>query len=78
MIIARGCLAEQEEGTVYYDYGSIIIPQGMTSPDKIYFFNREQVDDLRMKGYINEAEKEFASNYDTSMAGCPYPKEEVE
>jgi hypothetical protein len=34
------------------------------SPEAVYFFNREDVDQVVHEGYVNEEEKQFSDSYD--------------
>ena len=61
MIITRGALIEENGQEAYFDYGSVIVPHGMVTPEHLYFFNRENVEEVIFKGYANEAEHAFAS-----------------
>ncbi|HEO7924484.1 TPA: DUF4176 domain-containing protein, partial [Streptococcus agalactiae] len=53
-------------------------PQGMVSPENVYFFNAENVEEVIFKGFENEAEKDFQSNYETMIEQSIYPKGNVE
>lgn len=78
MIITRGALVEQGGGEAYYDYGSVIIPFGMSTPDQVYFFNRDNVEKVIFEGYINESEEEYASMYDLNIEKSGVPKASVD
>ena len=43
MIVTRAAIIEEDGVEVYFDYGSVLIPQGMVSPENVYFFNAENV-----------------------------------
>ncbi|MDR1017215.1 MAG: DUF4176 domain-containing protein [Lachnospiraceae bacterium] len=64
VIIARGTLTKMNGKTVYYDYGGVLIPEGLSTPENVYFFNRENVKEVIFMGYENDDEKEFQSKYD--------------
>lgn len=77
MIITRGTLIEENGSEAYFDYGSVIIPHGMSTPDQVYFFNRENIETIIFEGYVNEAEQLFASKYDLNISNAGYPKASV-
>lgn len=64
MIISRASIVGESGEQVYYDYGSVLIPQGMLQPEAVYFFNKENVEKVVYRGYENDDEKKFAENYD--------------
>ncbi|MCC9763181.1 DUF4176 domain-containing protein [Streptococcus agalactiae] len=78
MIVTRAAIIEEDGVEVYFDYGSVLIPQGMVSPENVYFFNAENVEEVIFKGFENEAEKDFQSNYETMIEQSIYPKGNVE
>lgn len=78
MIITRGAIVEENNQEEYFDYGSVIIPQGMVTPEQVYFFNRENVDKVIFSGYINADEKEFEMNYDSYIRQSGLTKARVD
>ena len=79
MIVSRASVIEVDDGkggakSVYFDYGSVVIPNGMQTPDTLFFFNRENVKDVLFEGYRNEDEKEFEEHYDIWMKSSDIPK----
>ena len=79
MIVSRASVIEVEDGqggtkSVYFDYGSVVIPNGMQTPDNLFFFNRENVKEVLFEGYRNEDEKAFEEHYDTWMKSAEVPK----
>lgn len=73
MIVARGSIVENNREEVYFDYGAVLIPQGMLAPEAVYFFNKDNVETIIFEGFKNEQEIEFEKNYDSmiSKANCP-------
>ena len=51
MIIARATIVNSGISEVYYDYGAVLIPQGMISPEEVYFFNKENVEEIIFIGF---------------------------
>ncbi|KZK05427.1 putative EsaC protein -like (Listeria type 3) [Lactococcus cremoris] len=74
MIIARASVVEQKGEQVYYDYGAVLIPQGMMQPEAVYFFNEENVEKIVFEGYENNDEKIFSQNYHEMVAQSKVPK----
>ncbi|EKJ3581708.1 TPA: DUF4176 domain-containing protein [Enterococcus faecalis] len=64
MIVSRAIIIEENKQDCYYDYGAVLIPEGMSTPEAVYFFNKENVGDIIFRGYENEEEKQYASQYD--------------
>ena len=67
MIVSQASVIEVEDGqggtkSVYFDCGSVVIPNGRQTPDNLFFFNRENV-----KVYRNEDEEAFEEHYETWM-----------
>lgn len=56
----------------------MIIPFGMSTPDQVYFFNRDNVKKVIFEGYINESEEEYASMYDLNIEKSVIPKASVD
>ncbi|AND78919.1 MULTISPECIES: DUF4176 domain-containing protein [Streptococcus] len=82
MIISRGSTIEELDNhngkrMVYYDYGSVVIPNGMQSPDTVFFFNRENVKSVLFEGYRNDAEVHFTNHYDSWVQASTVPKGKI-
>lgn len=77
MIIARASIVEEARKQVYYDYGAVLIPQGMVSPEAVYFFNKENVAQVVFEGFRNKEEDEFESRYDSILDHSDYTKGSV-
>lgn len=43
MIISRAALFENNRELGYFDYSSVIYPEGMTEGDKLVFFNLKRI-----------------------------------
>ena len=77
MIVTRASIVEDNGKEVYFDYGSVLIPQGMVSPESVYFFNKENVGEVLFKGFENDAEIQFAEQYDLMISKTNIPKCEI-
>ena len=78
MIISRATVVEDRGKEVYFDYGAVLIPQGMISPEAVYFFNRENIEKIIFKGFENAEEQQFAENYDFMLEKANVEKGSVE
>ena len=74
LIITRASVVVENGEEIYYDYGAVLIPQGMMTPDNVFFFNRENVQKIVFRGFENDVERQFASQYDKMIEQSPYPK----
>jgi len=66
MILNRGPIvpSEEKEGTgIMYDYSGCFYPQGM-DPNKVFYFNEENIDKIVFEGYKDEEEERFQEIYD--------------
>lgn len=60
MIVARMPLTNNlEDETVYYDYGAVLIPQGLVSSDEVLMFNSGQISKVGFRGFIDAVEQDF-------------------
>lgn len=62
MILNRGCKLQQNDEEVFFDYSAAIYPLGM-NPEKIYYFNQEDIDKVVFEGYRDEDEERFVELY---------------
>lgn len=77
MIVSRATVVEDDGKEVYFDYGAVLIPQGMVSPETVYFFNRENVEKIIFKGFENYDEQQFAKQYDSMLENANISKGNV-
>ncbi len=77
LIVARASVVQEAFSEVYYDYGAVVIPQGLTSPEEVFFFNRENIDEVVFIGYCNASEQLFAASYDDMIAKTKIQKGDV-
>ncbi|MCX0355980.1 DUF4176 domain-containing protein [Clostridium perfringens] len=74
MIVTRASIVQLDDKEVYFDYGSVLTPHGMISPESVYFFNKEQVGEVLFKGFEDDAEIQFAEQYDLMISKTNIPK----
>ena len=62
MILNRGPQAKVEDQLTLFDYSASPYPMGMT-PDRVMFFNSEEIDKVLFEGYFDEDEVRFQEIY---------------
>ena len=77
LIVSRASIVRETFSEVYYDYGAVVVPQGLTSPEEVFFFNRENIDEVMFVGYSNASEQLFATSYDDMIAQTKIPRGEL-
>lgn len=71
MILNRGAVVEQDDRQVYFDYTGALYPEGL-NPEQVYYFNREDIDEVIWEGYSDSDEKRYVELYEkwlTSING---------
>ena len=71
MILNRGAVVEQDDTQVYFDYTGALYPEGL-NPEQVYYFNREDIDEVIWEGHSDSDEKRYVELYEkwlTSING---------
>ena len=71
MILNRGAVVDQDDTQVYFDYTGALYPAGL-NPEQVYYFNREDIDEVIWEGYSDSDEKRYVELYEkwlTSING---------
>ena len=71
MILNRGAVVEQDDTQVYFDYTGALYPEGL-NPEQVYYFNREDIDEVIWEGHSDSDEKRYMELYEkwlTSING---------
>lgn len=71
MILNRGAVVEQDDTQVYFDYTGALYPEGL-NPVQVYYFNREDIDEVIWEGHSDSDEKRYVELYEkwlTSING---------
>ncbi len=50
MVVARGLVAKNGEGHIYFDYGGVPYPEGIVD-DKMAYFQHESINKIVFEGY---------------------------
>ena len=77
MIVGRAQLFNNNGTIGYFDYSSVLYPQGIINNSEFLFFNDEDVEEVVFEGYRNESEIAFAEAYEAEIAKTSYPKLKV-
>ena len=62
VIIGCGMIVNQEGTDVVFDYTGSVFPDGL-NPEEIYYFNKEDVDEVIFEGYRNDEEERYVKLY---------------
>ena len=62
VIIGRRMIVNQEGTDVVFDYTDSVFPDGL-NPEEIYYFNKEDVDEVIFEGYRNDEEERYVKLY---------------
>lgn len=63
MILNRGPLVEQGSEKVFFDYTGALYPAGL-DPDQVFYFNKEDIDEVVFEGFKDEDEQRFVTLYE--------------
>lgn len=70
LIIARGINTKQGDQAVFFDYGAVLYPEGLTG-DRMAYFNHDAVSKVVFYGYDDEDSKICANNINDYLAATP-------
>lgn len=73
MILNRAPLYNKDGVIGYFDYSACIYPTGKVE-EKVYFFNKENIEKVYFEGFKDEQEKLFQENYEEKIKNVNYPK----
>ncbi|MDI9590537.1 MAG: DUF4176 domain-containing protein [Acidobacteriota bacterium] len=73
MIIARGVVVKQPDGSFYYDYGSCLWPEGLLG-DRVAYFNRDAIHKVVSRGYADGDDELMQENLAESLKKVHVPK----
>lgn len=65
MIIGIG--QKQVDTDKLWDYAGCVFPEGYLSPDKVFLFNHEQIEQVYMIGYQDKEQLEFLAKVNAYM-----------
>lgn len=70
LIVARGINTRQNGETVFFDYGAVLYPDGLTS-DRMAYFNHEAISRVLFYGYDDEENRNCCDNINRYLANNP-------
>ncbi|KRM22320.1 DUF4176 domain-containing protein [Latilactobacillus graminis] len=77
MIISRVPLTKGNKGeNVYFDYGAVLVPQGLQSSDEIIMFNHEQIETIGFMGFIDINEQQYVDEMPKIIGESGYVRAE--
>lgn len=70
LIIARGINTKQGNQTVFFDYGAVLYPEGLTG-DRMAYFDHDAVNKVVFYGYDDEDSKTCSENINNYLIANP-------
>lgn len=70
IIISRGINVRRNDEVLFFDYGGVLFPDGLTS-DQMAYFNHDGVDKVVFEGYNDDDSKMFAENINRFLLKNP-------
>lgn len=70
LIIARGINTKQGDQTVFFDYGAVLYPEGLTG-DRMAYFDHDAVNKVVFYGYDDEGSKTCSENINNYLIANP-------
>lgn len=70
LIIARGINTKQGDQTVFFDYGAVLYPEGLTG-DRMAYFDHDAVNKVVFYGYDDEDSKTCSENINNYLIANP-------
>ena len=70
LVISRGLIINNNGKEVFFDYGGVLYPDGLTG-DRMAYFNHENIARVIFKGYDDESSQIFAQNINNYLAAHP-------
>lgn len=77
MITTRFALYNNEGNIGYFDYAACLYPGGLTD-NQTFFFNKENIDRVWFKGYIDENEEKTQELFNKELRNIKYPKLKID
>lgn len=70
LIIARGINTKQGDQMVFFDYGAVLYPEGLTG-DRMAYFDHDAVNKVVFYGYDDEDSKTCSENINNYLIANP-------
>ncbi len=72
VMITGFCVVPNDNKNKLYDYSACLYPEGVINSSDVCLFNKEQIQDICFKGYINEEEEEFKKELDDTLKNIQF------
>ncbi|KXF71674.1 DUF4176 domain-containing protein [Enterococcus faecalis] len=63
MVLNRAPIIEEEGKQLLFDYSGAIYPVGL-NPEEVFYFNKEDIDEVVFEGFSDEEEDRFVQLYE--------------
>ena len=73
MIISRAIAMKLDGENVYFEYGGCTYPEGLLG-DAVAYFNNEDVAEVLVRGYADEAEETMVNNLNLAISAGGFRK----
>lgn len=73
MIASLFPVVEVDKINGYFDFGGVTLPVGV-SGQNMFFFNKDDIENILFIGYIDKSFQDFIINYDEIVSKITYPK----
>lgn len=70
LIISRGINVKQDGEVLFFDYGGVLFPDGLTG-DQMAYFNHDGIDTVSFEGYNDDDSKTVAENINRYLLKNP-------
>lgn len=61
MIVGRGLMTKMNDDTIFFDYGGVQYPEGLTG-DQMAYFNHDGIAEVIFKGFSDEDDHRAVAN----------------
>ena len=73
IIVSRGILVNRNNETLFFDYGGVLYPDGLTG-DQMAYFNHDGIKSVLFTGYDDDESKTFSENINKYLENNPNTK----
>ena len=70
LVISRGINVKHGSEILFFDYGGVLYPDGLTG-DQMAYFNHDGIDRILFRGYDDDDSKVFAENINRFLQDHP-------
>lgn len=70
LIISRGINVKRNDEVLFFDYGGVLFPEGLTG-DQMAYFNHDGIESVIFEGYNDDDSKKLAENINRYLLKNP-------